>query len=275
MPRAVIITSWIEYDPDLSSLLREDDYIVCLDRGYEIAASLGITPDLILGDFDSAQAAPPEDIGVPVLRYPPEKDYTDLELALRVLDPKDWPDLLIIGGLGGRLDHTVANIQMLAGYTAASGSAPAESAPRPEENEDPEHCFRRILIRDGRNLCFAVRAGGADGSAPGSEAEPAAGPSSGLEADPAPGPVHVSIDPALMGTNGKDCYFSLFPLSGECGGLTLRGAKYTLEEAVINIGSSLCTSNEFTEGPAELFLRYGTLLVVLTLKETALTSKGV
>ena len=75
--------------------------------------------------------------------------------------------------------------------------------------------------------------------------------------------------------DGKDCYFSLFPLSGECGGLTLRGAKYTLEEAVINIGSSLCTSNEFTEGPAELFLRYGTLLVVLTLKETALTSKGV
>ena len=265
MPRAVIITSWIEYDPDLCSLLREDDYIVCLDRGYEIAASLGITPDLILGDFDSAQAAPPENIGVPVLRYPPEKDYTDLELALRVLDPKDWPDLLIIGGLGGRLDHTVANIQMLAGYTAASGSAPAGSGPRPEEpggnrgkpdgsgrrpeeNEEPEHCFRRILIRDGRNLCFAVRAGG---------------------------PVHVSIDPALMDADGKDCYFSLFPLTGECGGLTLRGAKYTLEEAVINIGSSLCTSNEFTEGPAELFLRYGTLLVVLTLKETALTSKGV
>ena len=56
------------------SLLREDDYIVCADRGYAYCAAMGRKPDLILGDFDSYNGKLPP--GCEVLRYPIEKDDT-------------------------------------------------------------------------------------------------------------------------------------------------------------------------------------------------------
>lgn len=145
MPRAVIFTSYLDDPLEIPPLLQPDDYIVCLDGGYDIAMAQGISPDLMLGDFDSIEAELPEAPGAArkrglpeIRRWPPEKDYTDMELAYRELDPAEYPELLVIGGMGGRLDHTLANIQMLAAYTGPEG-------------------FQKIEMMDGRNRCFILR----------------------------------------------------------------------------------------------------------------------
>ena len=93
------------------SLLREDDYIVCADRGYAYCAAMGRKPDLILGDFDSYNGKLPP--GCEVLRYPIEKDDTDTMLAVKEAIRREFADILMLGMLGGRLDHTLANLQTL------------------------------------------------------------------------------------------------------------------------------------------------------------------
>lgn len=95
------------------SLLREDDYIVCADRGYAYCAAMGRKPDLILGDFDSYSGKLPP--GCEVLRYPIEKDDTDTMLALREGLRRGCDTFYLYGATGGaRLDHTLANLQSLA-----------------------------------------------------------------------------------------------------------------------------------------------------------------
>ena len=121
MSRAVIITSYIDEPVDLGSLVSPEDHLVCLDGGYDFARAAGIEPDVLMGDFDSLESPVPEDSDIRILRFPPEKDYTDLELAFRLIDPAEHPELLVIGGLGGRLDQTLVNMQMLGRYTARPG----------------------------------------------------------------------------------------------------------------------------------------------------------
>lgn len=89
-----------------------DDFVICCDAGYSAAAELGITPDLIMGDFDSCHDPLPS--GVEVMRFPVEKDDTDSMLAVREGLKRGFRDFVLLFSLGGRLDHTVANIQTLA-----------------------------------------------------------------------------------------------------------------------------------------------------------------
>lgn len=133
MKRIVIITSYIDFPLDMRQIISQGDYIICTDGGYDLAKAQGITPDLLMGDFDSTNEILPDDI--PVKRFDPEKDFTDLDLALRTASEMDASHVIIIGGMGGRLDHTVANIQMLSAYT---------------------DCFRQLLMMDGRNKCFIL-----------------------------------------------------------------------------------------------------------------------
>ena len=87
------------------------DAVIAADAGYRGCRSLGIVPDLLLGDFDSM--AQPEDFSR-IHRVPVEKDDTDTMLAVKTA--LDWGcgEVLIYGGTGGdRLDHTLANLQSL------------------------------------------------------------------------------------------------------------------------------------------------------------------
>ena len=103
----------------IRQLIREDDFIVAADRGYAHCRSMGIKPQLLLGDFDSYEGSINEDC--PVLTYPVEKDDTDTMLAIKVALEKGFKELLLLGMCGGRLDHTIANIQSVV-YAAKHGA---------------------------------------------------------------------------------------------------------------------------------------------------------
>lgn len=91
---------------------KENDLVIAADAGYLNLQKFGINPDLIIGDFDSAQK-PKTDI--PTITHPTLKDDTDTMLAIRHGFEKGYKNFVIYGGIGGeRTDHTIANIQSLA-----------------------------------------------------------------------------------------------------------------------------------------------------------------
>ena len=91
--------------------VNSSDIVICADRGYEYAVRNGIKPHMLIGDFDSCRLPIPEDIGVH--RRIPEKDDTDTLMAVRTAIEQGAERIVIYGALGGRLDHTIANIQTL------------------------------------------------------------------------------------------------------------------------------------------------------------------
>lgn len=97
---------------------KKGDYMIAADGGYAHLSSLGIVPDLVVGDFDSLGDMPNHPH---ILRHPVEKDDTDTMLAVKTGLELGFREFLIYGGLGGhRLDHTVANLQTLS-YIAEHG----------------------------------------------------------------------------------------------------------------------------------------------------------
>ena len=98
----------------------ENDLCIAVDGGYEYCKLLEITPDYILGDFDSisekeaesvAQIAKTEEEKVIIL--PVEKDDTDMLAAIKIGLSEGYQSFRIYGGMGGRIEHTIANIQCL------------------------------------------------------------------------------------------------------------------------------------------------------------------
>jgi thiamine pyrophosphokinase len=85
------------------------DLVIAADGGY--AHMGGIKPDLVVGDFDSLGYVPDDEL---VVRHPAEKDDTDTMLAARIGIERGYRAFVLLGGVGGRLDHTLANIQTLA-----------------------------------------------------------------------------------------------------------------------------------------------------------------
>ncbi|MDL2325435.1 thiamine diphosphokinase, partial [Ruminococcaceae bacterium OttesenSCG-928-A16] len=85
-------------------------FIIAVDAGWQQAQRLGIEPDLVLGDFDSA---PLPQNGHNVHRLPAEKNDTDTYFAVREALARGAQKVTILGGLGGREDHTFANLQTL------------------------------------------------------------------------------------------------------------------------------------------------------------------
>lgn len=85
------------------------DLVIAADGGLTYLRAAGLEPDVILGDFDSLGEQPEGN----VMTFPVEKDETDTFLALRLAAERGYRDVRIYGGLGGRLDHTLANVQTL------------------------------------------------------------------------------------------------------------------------------------------------------------------
>lgn len=89
------------------------DAVIAVDGGFASLETIEVVPDLALGDFDSLGFVPSE---VEVQAFPPEKDASDMELALEESVRRGASTVAVYGALGRRLDHTLANLQLLASF---------------------------------------------------------------------------------------------------------------------------------------------------------------
>ncbi len=125
----------------LKTRLRSGDRIFCADGGTLNALAVGFTPEVIVGDLDSlpkATVKQMEAAGVTFHRFPANKDFTDLELALNLAVAEKPDEIGLVTALGGRLDQMLANILLLT---------------RPEYS----HC--RIRLLDGTTQAMLLRSG--------------------------------------------------------------------------------------------------------------------
>lgn len=110
--RAVIIGNGTVSDYELiRSIIKEDDFIICADGGYNHAKKAGIVPDLVIGDFDSS-VKPANDIERFV--YPVQKDFTDGELCVKYACEHGFEEIVMLGMTGSRMDHTLTDMLLLA-----------------------------------------------------------------------------------------------------------------------------------------------------------------
>ena len=86
------------------------DYVIAADRGFDSLMAYGVNPDLVVGDFDSLGHTPNHPN---VIQLPAEKVDTDMVFALRRGLELGYRRFVLLGGVGGRLEHTFANLQLL------------------------------------------------------------------------------------------------------------------------------------------------------------------
>lgn len=181
------------------------DLIIACDYGYQHALENGIMPHLLIGDFDSYRGSLPE--GIPIRRFPSEKDDTDTMLAVREALNRGYRRIVIAGGLGGRIDHEQANI-------AAAVFAAEQGA--------------RCFLIDEHHQIFVLK------------------------------------DSSCRIARGQWKKLSVFSFSDRAEGVTLKGLKYPLTDSVMTSTYPLGVSNSFVSETAEISVRLGTLLIILT-----------
>lgn len=113
----VIITGAPENDIDYYREYLDVRFIISADSGYKKCERLNIRPNLIIGDFDSSEK-PETDVETIIL--PVRKDETDTLFAVKEAIRRGFNDIIILGGIGSRIDHTYGNILSL-NYCADRG----------------------------------------------------------------------------------------------------------------------------------------------------------
>ena len=199
------------------------DLVVAADGGYRALYSLGYTPDLLLGDFDSLGDLPlPADL--PVLRFPVRKDDTDAGLALRHGLDLGFRDFALYGCAGGRVDHLLANFQSMARVSRLGASV-------------------RLAAPDYDAWSLT----GPAPNAPTPDAPDALAPAAVLALPPRPGGTLVSV----------------FCQGDRAEGVTLTGLAYPLSDAALTGDFPLGVSNRRLDGQrATVAVRRGTLLIL-------------
>lgn len=114
--RALILTNGEYGDYSFCENAKAYNYITCADNGMHHSRHLGIKPNLIVGDFDSTKGTDLEYFkmqGIKIEAFATKKDETDTELALERVIAEGATEVDIYGGIGSRLDHTLANVHLL------------------------------------------------------------------------------------------------------------------------------------------------------------------
>lgn len=150
--RAVVVAAGdIPADEKWGRWIQPGDLIVAADGGAARALARGLVPDVVVGDMDSVPAevlAMLEAEHVELVRHPRAKDETDLELALCYAAHQGIKEIVVLGALGGRLDHTLSNVLLLA---------------LPELNGVTVRIVRggeeALLVRDGERAALHGQAG--------------------------------------------------------------------------------------------------------------------
>lgn len=203
MQRCVIIAGAdIQNYGAVRSYLKKDDFIVCCDSGLKHMKGLEITPDFVIGDFDSHEKP---DFPVETVVLPCEKDDTDTMAAIREMDKRGFDDFLLLGVFGNRLDHTLGNVYALLWLD--------------------NHGKKAMAVDDYSE--FEI----------------------------------VSRNKAYI--TSKYPFFSLVNITGISEGITIKNAKYPLENAEITQDFQYGFSNEpLPEQTAEVTLKRGALLLI-------------
>ena len=203
-----MMRAYIYIGGDVSADLREaptpEDLTIAADGGWHNAVKLGVIPRVLLGDFDSIGTDTlPE--AEEIFEVPAEKDRTDTQLAVDLALSRGAEEIIIIGGLSGRLDHTVANLSIL---EYLSG--------------------RRVhaLLTDGRNR------------------------------------VRFLKDSGTILPRSEYTYFSLLLVGEKAKGVSVRGAKYPLENAKLTRQVQYAVSNEIVGNCALVEVRRGALYLI-------------
>lgn len=116
--RAVIIANGPMPETPFPELrIRDEDLVICVDGGARNALALGFEPRLVVGDMDSIGTELRERLekkGCRFIEHPSRKDETDSELAVRCALAEGATELVMLAALGGRIDHALANVMLLA-----------------------------------------------------------------------------------------------------------------------------------------------------------------
>lgn len=203
MRRCVIVGgAEIQNYPRIRQYLKPDDFMVYCDCGLRHRWSLNAEPNLIVGDFDSH---PNPHISVETIVLPREKDDTDTVFAVKEALRRGFEQFLLIGVIGGRLDHTLGNVSLLLMLDAQG---------------------KRAKIVDDY-----------------SEME--------------------LVSHHIARTDGRFSYFSVLNISGTASGVTIKNAKFPLENAEISCEYQYGISNEVLPGcTAEVSVRNGNALLI-------------
>lgn len=208
MKRCVIIGA-VEIDFPAANLIRDTDFVICADRGWQNALKMGIKPDMIVGDFDSSPQPQTVDASVTVL--PVVKDDTDTFYIARYIVENGYTDVLLLGLIGGRrIEHTIANIQTLVYFANNRINATAM-----------DRYSQLMVVKDG-----AV---------------------------------------TLPDMPGK--FFSLFSMGDRAEGLSIKGAKYPLDNYTLTNSYPIGISNEFIGETVDISVKHGEILLVITEKD--------
>ncbi|MBQ8606030.1 MAG: thiamine diphosphokinase [Clostridia bacterium] len=185
----------------LKEYFKEDDFFVLCDSGLYHCAPLGITPDLIIGDFDSHERP---DTDIETIQLPTVKDDTDTVFAAKECIRRGFDQMLIAGAIGARLDHSLGNLYLLL-YLEGRG-------------------VKATVVDDFSEMCIA-------GQSP------------------------VRIDK-------KFPFFSVLNIDGSASGVTIKNAKYELENAEIAPEYQYGISNEVSGDFATVSVKEGKVLVI-------------
>ena len=105
---------------DLREKPCKGDLLIAADKGYERVLELGLTPDLVVGDFDSLGEVPQVDN---LIRLNVRKDDTDVGHAVELGFERGYSDFVVYGAVGGLLDHTLANVAIAHDIAVRGGRA--------------------------------------------------------------------------------------------------------------------------------------------------------
>ena len=216
MKKCVIIGGAQIRDYDRAcSFIDEEDYVIYCDSGLRHMEAFGIRPSLVIGDFDSHENP---HMDVETITLPVAKDDTDTMYAVKTGISRGFRDFVLLGVIGGRMDHTLVNLYAL--FYLDSHGCKAVAADDYSEME----VISSIPSDKEDNSCSI------------------------------PGKAYVE---------DRFKYFSLVNMTGIARGITIRGAKFCVEDAEITSDYQYATSNEVLPGnKAEITVGEGRLLLI-------------
>ena len=112
--RAFVYTGGTVHPAHITERPAAGELCIAADGGYRNAQAMGSRVDVLIGDLDSLGGRPPEGAeGIELIRLPVEKDDTDTQAAVSLALERGADDVVLIGSLGGRLDHALSTLSIL------------------------------------------------------------------------------------------------------------------------------------------------------------------